>query len=176
MIHLTILGSGSAGNCALVETAKTRLLIDGGLSARQIAVRLAQCGINPIEIDGILLTHEHQDHAGALDVWCKQFATPIYCNRLTAEVLQTPRPELRKDWRYFTTGSEFAIGDFTIETFPVPHDAVEPVGFMLHHGNAALGFLTDLGTVTKLVQERIRHAHTLCIETNHDETPGVRGV
>jgi phosphoribosyl 1,2-cyclic phosphodiesterase len=169
MIHLTLLGSGSAGNCALVETGKTRLLIDGGLSARQIAVRLAQCGINPIEIDGILLTHEHLDHAGALDVWCKQFATPIYCNRLTAEVLQTPRPELRKDWRYFATGSEFTVGDITIETFPVPHDAVEPVGYMLHHGNAALGFLTDLGTVTKLVQERIRRAHTLMIETNHDE-------
>ncbi len=169
MIHLTILGSGSAGNCALVEAGRTRLLIDGGLSARQIAVRLAQCGINPIEIDGILLTHEHIDHAGGLDVWCKQSATPIYCNRLTAEVLQTPRTELRKDWRYFVTGSEFTVGDITIETFPVPHDAVEPVGFLLHHGNVALGFLTDLGTVTKLVQERIRHAHTLAIETNHDE-------
>jgi len=169
MIHLTVLGSGSAGNCALVETARTRLLIDGGLSARQIGLRLAQCGINPLEIDGILLTHEHIDHAGALDVWCKQFATPIYCNRLTAEVLQSARPAARKDWRYFGTGAEFTVGDITIETFPVPHDAVEPVGFMLHHGQAALGFLTDLGTATKLVQERIRHAHTLCIETNHDE-------
>ena len=80
MFFVTILGSGSAGNCALVETAQTRLLIDGGLSARQIGARLALCGVNPLEIDGILLTHEHGDHAGALDVWCKQFATPIYCN------------------------------------------------------------------------------------------------
>ena len=73
MFFVTILGSGSAGNCALVETAQTRLLIDGGLSARQIGARLALCGVNPLEIDGILLTHEHGDHAGALDVWCKQF-------------------------------------------------------------------------------------------------------
>ena len=76
MFHVTILGSGSAGNCALVETAQTRLLIDGGLSARQIGARLAQCGVGPLEIDGILLTHEHGDHAGALRVWGKKYPTP----------------------------------------------------------------------------------------------------
>jgi phosphoribosyl 1,2-cyclic phosphodiesterase len=170
MFSVTILGSGSAGNCALVETPQTRLLLDGGLSARQIVLRLAQCGVNPLEIDGVLLTHEHSDHAGALDVWCKQFSTPIYCNRLTAEVLQRESPpRLRKDWRMFVTGSEFAIKDITIETFPVPHDAVEPVGFVLHHGGETLGVLTDLGVATKLVQERVRTAQTLIIETNHDE-------
>ena len=169
MFSVTILGSGSAGNCALVETERTRLLIDGGLSARQIGARLALCGVSPLEIDGILLTHEHGDHAGALNVWCKQFATPLYCNRLTAEVLQKDRPELRKDWRLFATGSAFTIKDITVETFPVPHDAVEPVGFVLHHGADALGVLTDLGQATKLVHERVRAAQTLLIETNHDE-------
>jgi phosphoribosyl 1,2-cyclic phosphodiesterase len=170
MFSVTILGSGSAGNCALVETPRTRLLVDGGLSARQIVLRLAQCGVNPLEIDGVLLTHEHSDHAGALDVWCKQFSTPIYCNRLTAEVLQrNSPPAARKDWRLFVTGHEFSIKDITIETFPVPHDAVEPVGFVLHHGEEALGVLTDLGVATKLVQERVRAAQTLIIETNHDE-------
>ena len=169
MFSVTILGSGSAGNSALVETPQTRLLIDGGLSARQIVLRLAQCGLNPLEIDGVLLTHEHCDHSGALHVWCKQFSTPIYCNRLTAEVLQTEAPQLRKDWRLFVTGSAFAIKDITVETFPVPHDAVEPVGFVLHHGDAALGVLTDLGVATRLVHERVRAAQTLIIETNHDE-------
>lgn len=169
MFFVTILGSGSAGNCALVETSRTRLLIDGGLSARQIGARLALCGVSPLEIDGILVTHEHGDHAGALNVWCKQFATPIYCNRLTAEVLQRERPELRKDWRLFVTGSSFTIKDVTVETFPVPHDAVEPVGFVLHHGAGALGVLTDLGQATKLVHERMRAAQTVLIETNHDE-------
>ena len=169
MFSVTILGSGSAGNCALVETPQTRLLIDGGLSARQIGARLALCGVNPLEIDGILLTHEHGDHSGALRVWCKQFSTPIYCNRVTAEVLQREDPDLRKDWRLFVTGSAFTIKDITIETFPVPHDAVEPVGFVLHHGDDALGVLTDLGTATKLAQERVRAAQTLLIETNHDE-------
>jgi len=169
MFFVTILGSGSAGNCALVETPQCRLLIDGGLSARQIVIRLAQCGVNPLEIDGLLLTHEHGDHTGALNVWCKQFPTPVYCNRLTAEVLQREADAQRMDWRLFVTGSAFAIKDLTIETFPVPHDAVEPVGFVLHHGDESLGFLTDLGVATKLVQERVRQAQTLVIETNHDE-------
>jgi phosphoribosyl 1,2-cyclic phosphodiesterase len=145
------------------------LLIDGGLSSRHIVARLAICGVNPLEIDALLLTHEHGDHTGALNVWCKQFPTPVYCNRLTAETLQSGADEKRIDWRLFVTGSAFAIKDLTIETFSVPHDAVEPVGFVLHHGGGALGFLTDLGVATKLVQERVRPAQTLVIETNHDE-------
>ncbi len=169
MFSVTILGSGSAGNCALVETPQTRLLIDGGLSCRQTVQRLALCGLTPLEIDGILLTHEHGDHAAVLDVWCKQWPTPVYCNRTTAETLQRARPELGKDWRYFQTGSAFAVKDLTIETFPVPHDAVEPVGFVIHHGAEALGLLTDLGKATRLVIERVRAAQTLLIETNHDE-------
>jgi phosphoribosyl 1,2-cyclic phosphodiesterase len=169
MFTVTILGSGSAGNCALVETPEARLLVDGGLSAKQTFLRLQQCGVNPIEIDGILVTHEHGDHAACLNVWCKQFSTPIYCNRLTAEALRHGAEDCRKDWRLFVTGSEFRIKDVTVETFPVPHDAVDPVGFVLHHGAAALGVLTDLGCATKLVYERVRQVSTLLIETNHDE-------
>ena len=169
MFHVTILGSGSAGNCTLVETPGLRLLVDAGLSARQMVERLRGCGVSPLEIDGILLTHEHSDHTRGIDVWCKQFATPIYCNRLTAEVLQTQEPKRPKDWRCFVSGSDFEIKDVTVQSFPVPHDAVEPCGFVLHHGRAALGVLTDLGFATKLVYERVRAVQTLLIETNHDE-------
>ena len=169
MFHVTILGSGSAGNCALVETPKARLLLDGGLSCLQIKQRLAMCGVNPLEIDGILLTHEHGDHAGGLDVWCKQFQTPVYANALTAEALKRQSPELAKDWRIFVTGSDFEIKDVAVQTFSVPHDAMDPVGFVLHHGALALGLLTDLGFATKLACERVRQAHTLVIEANHDE-------
>jgi len=169
MFHVTILGSGSSGNCALVETSKSRFLIDCGLSARQMVLRLEQCGVNPLEIDGILLTHEHSDHMSGLDVWCKQFHTPIYCNRLTEEVLKRMLPERQRNWRIFTTGRDIEIGDVTIQCFPIPHDAVEPVGFVIHHEQSALGFLTDLGFPTKLVYERVRQVQTLVIETNHDE-------
>jgi phosphoribosyl 1,2-cyclic phosphodiesterase len=169
MFYLTILGSGSAGNCALLETPKTRLLLDGGLSCLQIRKRLELCGISPLEIDGILLTHEHGDHAGGIDVWCRQFHTPIYANALTAEALKRQSPQLSKDWRIFVTGSDFFVKDVAIQTFSVPHDAMDPVGFVLHHGGSALGLLTDLGFATKLACERVRQAQTLIIEANHDE-------
>jgi len=169
VFHLTTLGSGSAGNCALVETPGTRLLIDGGLSTMQTKQRLAECGISPEQLDGILLTHEHGDHARCLAVWSKQFETPIYANSLTAEALRRNMPEGKQNWRLFVTGSDFCINDIAIQNFSVPHDAADPVGFVLHHGNASLGFLTDLGFATKLACERLRMAHTVVIEANHDE-------
>lgn len=169
MFTLTVLGSGSAGNCAVVEADQCRLLLDGGLSARQIATRLELAGIQPIDIDGILLTHEHGDHVCGLEVFCKKFAIPIYCNPLTGESMRHGSKLSGREWKYFQTGAEFCIKDITIETFPVPHDAVDPVGFVLHHGPLSLGFVTDLGFATKLACERLRQVHTLVVETNHDE-------
>jgi phosphoribosyl 1,2-cyclic phosphodiesterase len=170
MLAVTILGSGSAGNCALVETASCRLLVDGGLSARQIRARLEAAAVAPETIDGILITHEHIDHAAGLDVFCKNFHTPIYCNALTADALRrSGREECRKEFRLFQTGAEFTVGDITVQTFSVPHDAADPMGYVLHHGGASLGFCTDLGFATKLVHERLRNVATVIIETNHDE-------
>jgi len=170
MLAVTILGSGSAGNCALVETSACRLLIDGGLSARQICRRLATASVDPAAIDAILITHEHGDHVGGLDVFCKKFETPVFCNALTAEAIKrSSRGDHRKNFRLFLTGSDFPVGDLTVQTFAVPHDADEPTGFVLHHDGASLGFCTDLGFATKLVYERLRTAATVVIETNHDE-------
>ncbi len=171
MFTLTVLGSGSAGNCALLTTEHCRLLVDAGLSARQTVARLALLGLAPDQLDGVLLTHEHCDHASGLDVLCRKFKDlPIYCNALTAEVLRHDGGCLAAHghWRLFKTGGDFEIKDIAVQTFPVPHDAVDPVGYMFHHGCAALGYLTDLGFATKLVHERVRTATTLLIETNHD--------
>jgi len=172
MFSLTMLGSGSAGNSALIATDHCRLLVDGGLSARQLVVRLALCGFAPNELDGVLLTHEHGDHVCGLEVLCRKFQVPIYCNRLTAEAIRYPgAPGLReyRNWRIFRTGSSFSVCDITVETFPVPHDAVEPVGYTFHAGRSALGYVTDLGQATRLTIERLREVETLVIETNHDE-------
>jgi phosphoribosyl 1,2-cyclic phosphodiesterase len=166
-----MLGSGSAGNSALVATDHCRLLIDGGLSARQILTRLALCGIAPEQLDGILLTHEHGDHVCGLDVLCRKFQIPIYCNALTAEAIRYGCDSLgaHRNWRIFRTGAEFSVCDINVQTFPVPHDAVDPVGFAFHAGSGGLGFITDLGYPTKLLVERLRKVQTLVIETNHDE-------
>jgi phosphoribosyl 1,2-cyclic phosphodiesterase len=165
--QLTVLGSGSSGNCALVETAGTRVLVDAGLSARRMANALGAIGVQPHQIDAILITHEHSDHAAGVAVWSKRHQTPVYANRLTAEALS--RGTEGTAWRIFSTGADFTIGDLNVQSFAIPHDAAEPVGFVLRHAKAALGFLTDLGFATRMVTERVREVHTLVIETNHDE-------
>src|SRR5450432_2168842 len=169
MFRFTVLGSGSAGNCALVETERVRILVDAGLSARQILNRLALLGLKPDEIDAVLLTHEHGDHTGGLEVLCRRWDVPIYTNALTADALRhAGQLESHRNWRLFQTGRDFAVEDIDIQNFQVPHDAADPVGFVLNHASGALGVLTDLGQVTKLAFTRIRHVTTLFIETNHD--------
>ena len=165
-----MLGSGSAGNSALVATDHCKILVDGGLSARQVVLRLEQCGVTPEQIDGVLLTHEHGDHVCGLEVLCRKYALPIYCNALTAEAVRYGGSlDRHRNWRIFRTGSEFSICDITVQSFPVPHDAVDPVGFAFQAGPRSLGFITDLGYATKMLVERLREVHTLVIETNHDE-------
>ena len=164
-----MLGSGSAGNCALIATDHCRILVDGGLSARQIVLRLALCGIAPNELDGVLLTHEHGDHVCGLEVLCGKFQVPIYCNALTAEAIRYGSLGEHRNWRIFRTGATFSICDITVESFSVPHDAVEPVGYTFHAAGSALGYITDLGQATRLTIERLRQVQTLVIETNHDE-------
>ncbi len=166
---VTLLGSGSAGNCALIEAGGERLLIDAGLSARQITLRLETLGVDPESLSGIVLTHEHCDHVAGVRVLCKKRAIPVYCTRLTAEVLGKHELAEHRDVRQFSPGADFTIGRFGFHAFAVPHDAVEPVGFVVEHGGATLGFLTDLGICTKMAMERVRGVQTLVIETNHDE-------
>src|SRR5437764_5885170 len=164
-----MLGSGSAGNSALVATDHCKILIDGGLSARQIVLRLEQGGVTPEQLDGVLLTHEHGDHVCGLEVLSRKFEIPIFCNALTAEAIRYGSLGEHRQWRIFRTGSSFSICDVTVESFPVPHDAVEPVGYTFHAGGSALGYVTDLGHATRLAVERLRPVQTLVIETNHDE-------
>ena len=165
-----MLGSGSAGNSALITTNHCKILVDGGLSARQIVLRLEQCGVTPEQLDGVLLTHEHGDHVCGLEVLCRKLEIPIYANSQTAEAVRAGCSlDQHPNWRIFRTGAEFKICDVTVQTFPVPHDAVDPVGFAFYAGSSGLGFITDLGYATKMIVERLRHVHTLVIETNHDE-------
>ena len=170
-MKVTILGSGSSGNCSLIESDRTCLLVDAGLSGRQIKERLALLGRSIEQITGIVLTHEHGDHTRGLTVLCKQRAIPVYANRLTAEAISSD-PERNAavpiSWRLFATGSSFEIGDLTVESFSVPHDAQDPVNFVVRHNGYTVGVLTDLGHATKLVADRVRATDVLIVEANHD--------
>lgn len=166
-MQLTILGSGSSGNCAYIETDHTRILIDAGFSLREIRKRLASIGKTPENLDGILVTHEHSDHIQGLLALSSKLQIPVYCNRLTGEEIQY-KLETRLPCRLFSTGSAFDVGDITVETFTIPHDAQDPVGFMLRTSDGNIGFLTDLGHATKLVLDRVKTANVLVLEANHD--------
>jgi phosphoribosyl 1,2-cyclic phosphodiesterase len=166
-VRLTILGSGSSGNCAYVETDDTRVLIDAGFSLRQIRQRLATIGRVPENLTGILVTHEHSDHVQSLPLLSGKLGIPVYCNRPTQEAVEY-QSKARLTCRLFTTGASFEVGDITVETFTIPHDAQDPVGYLLRTSAGNIGFLTDLGHTTRLVLERIRPAHALVLEANHD--------
>jgi phosphoribosyl 1,2-cyclic phosphodiesterase len=166
-VALTILGSGSSGNCAYLETAETRILIDAGFSARQTRQRLAAIGRAPEGLSGILITHEHSDHINGLVGLATKLNIPIYCNRATREAMEF-QLQSKFDCRIFETRKSFEVGDILVDTFDIPHDASDPVGYLLHTPAGNIGFLTDLGHATKLVLDRIRSANVLVLESNHD--------
>jgi phosphoribosyl 1,2-cyclic phosphodiesterase len=168
MLEITILASGSSGNAALVRTETTSFLVDAGLSTKELTLRLASCGVEPRDLSAILVTHEHGDHTKGLAQWSKKHATPIYCNRQTAAVLRDKVLDFN-GWKIFESGSEFVLEGTTIRSFLIPHDAVEPVGFVIRERSHSFGFLTDLGHATTLVTESLRGVDGLLIEANYDE-------
>ena len=137
-VRLTILGSGSNGNCAYIETDDTRILIDAGFSARQIRQRLATIGKAPENLTGILITHEHSDHVQGVAALAQKLHIPIYCNRLTGEVIQS-QCTAGLGFRTFVTGASFELGDLLVETFTIPHDAADPVGFTFRVEGVKIG-------------------------------------
>jgi phosphoribosyl 1,2-cyclic phosphodiesterase len=185
-VQFTILGSGSAGNCAYLETAEARVLVDAGFSPRQIRLRLAEIGRTPEHLTAILITHEHSDHISGLLGLADKLQIPVYCNRDTQdatiwalksrlakkkagdELASADYLKAKIDWRLFQTGDRFEVNDLLVETFSIPHDASDPVGYLLHTARGKIGFATDLGHTTKLVLERIRAANVLVLESNHD--------
>jgi phosphoribosyl 1,2-cyclic phosphodiesterase len=168
MLSITVLGSGSSGNCAVIRTDRSRFLVDAGLSARRITQRLEEVGLSVSELDGILLTHEHGDHTAGLEILCRKYEVPLYCTALTQETLLSGFAKAKPKWRLMQTGSAFDFQDLRIECFPVPHDAVDPVGFLIQDEESRLGVLSDVGFITNLIRDRLKGVHTLFMEANYD--------
>jgi phosphoribosyl 1,2-cyclic phosphodiesterase len=169
MIEFTVLGSGSSGNAALVRCAGGLLLVDAGLSASQLTARLQAAGVDPADLRGILLTHEHGDHTRGLRVFTQRYKVPVLANLQTREVLRDNLPG-SGHWKIIPCGGSFDFAGFQIETFRVPHDAVDPMGFVLRAGGTSLGILSDLGHATTLVRSRMQALDALFIEANYDAT------
>ncbi|RME70712.1 MAG: MBL fold metallo-hydrolase [Verrucomicrobia bacterium] len=173
-IRFTILGSSSSGNCALLVTDDCTVLIDAGFSARKIGGMLEEVGLTPDAIDAVFLTHEHSDHCAGINGLCRKRPLKVFANRGTATVLHR-KLRNRPDWQIFETGTCFEFRGLEVESFQIPHDATEPVGFIFRHGHGDLlsprrsvAWVTDLGYAPELVRQRIRDVDILVLEANHD--------
>jgi len=172
-MRFCILGSGSSGNCALLQTGQTRVLVDAGFSARKTGQLLAAVGESLEHIEAIFLTHEHGDHAAAINGLARFPQIKVFANAATARAVQADVGH-HVDWQLFETGTRFIFRDLEVQSFSVPHDAQDPVGFVFASGNndllsprRRLAWLTDLGYAPLHVHEHIRTADVVVVEANH---------
>ncbi|MEI7899891.1 MAG: MBL fold metallo-hydrolase [bacterium] len=163
-----MLASGSKGNCIYVSGGGTALLVDAGLSAREIVARLQAVGIEPEAIQAVLFTHDHVDHYRGLEVFSRKYPVRIFANEGTAAGIELGCTKLACVWEIFETASTFEIGGLRIEAFTVSHDAADPVGFVFDDGVSRLCLATDLGQATPLICSKLSHCHAAILESNHD--------
>jgi phosphoribosyl 1,2-cyclic phosphodiesterase len=166
-VRITVLGSGSGGNCTLLESGGTRVLVDVGFGPRSVRRRLREAGLALGKIDAVLITHGHRDHVAGLPSLVEQLQIPVFLNEGTREEVASLNGTDRQE--SFESGSPFAIGTFEIEAFDVPHDSAQPVGFRFSAEGMKGAFATDLGEITSSIIPFLSSCQWLVLESNHDE-------
>ena len=161
-----MLASGSSGNATLVSTGRTRLLVDAGLSRRELRRRLAALGEEFDRIDAVLISHEHSDHVSGLPVIAKSLKVPVFLTKLAAAAIDWNGCEPRIET--FQAGACIAVGDIEIDTFTIPHDAADPVAFCFRSQGLKAGLVTDLGYIPDSIRFHLRGVDLLLLESNHD--------
>ncbi len=172
-----MLASGSTGNAAFLATSKTRILIDAGLSVRDLTRRLAEIGEKPEDIDAVLITHEHSDHVAGLPRfirWREKAKKPVrvFASRLTTPLIDweidPAKSECPPPVETFQAGSGWTVGNIAVQSFTIPHDAIDPVGFCFYAEGIKIGIATDLGYVPDSLKVHLRRVQILLLESNHD--------
>ncbi|HVJ72804.1 MAG TPA: MBL fold metallo-hydrolase [Casimicrobiaceae bacterium] len=161
------LGSGSEGNGLVVEVGTSRLMIDCGFGVRDTAARLARLGLAPRDLDAIVVTHEHSDHVGGVAAFAAKQAIPVWLTFGTLSVVGERFACMDRVYG-FDSHDRFAVGAIEVHPFPVPHDAREPVQFVVTDGTVRLGVLTDIGMSTPAVERALSGCDALVLECNHD--------
>ena len=161
-----MLASGSSGNSTFVATERTRILIDDGLSFRELSSRLASIGETTQKLDAVLVSHEHSDHVSGLPLLLRKVRIPVYLTELTAPAIAwndcVPCVEA------FQAGCRFSIGDLEVDSFTVPHDATDPVAFAFRAAGVKVALVTDLGYIPESIKYHLRGTDLLVLESNHD--------
>ena len=173
-VSVSMLASGSRGNCALVASSTTKILVDAGISCRETFKRMKSLGEDPHSLSAILITHEHCDHINGLATLAKKLRIPIFMTGATHQAWARAmrdengvRPQLERFER-FESGHTFQVGDIAVRPFTIPHDAADPVGFTFRTEGIKMGFATDLGYLPASVRDHLRGCDVLVMESNHD--------
>ncbi len=174
MIRFSLLGSGGRGNALLIASPSTKILIDSGLSFKGIRERMAALSESLVDLDAVFVTHEHNDHVGGLGVLARKLDVPVFMtpetyDHLPLSVGKIPRVEL------FEAGDDIAVDSLLVSSYSVPHDAADPVSFVVRWGEVKLGIACDLGHAPNLVKTRLRGAHALILESNYCPDMLLRG-
>jgi phosphoribosyl 1,2-cyclic phosphodiesterase len=152
-----------------VGGGKTNLLIDAGLTGKKIQEALRQIDVSPCDINGIVITHEHDDHIKAAGILSRRFNIPIYANTNTWEAMSNKIGDVsEKNIKVFDGYYPFEIGDITVIPFPIPHDAAKPCGYSLIHGKKKATIATDIGYASDIVKNNIKNSDVVLLEANHD--------
>ncbi|MFW8052515.1 MBL fold metallo-hydrolase [Vagococcus fluvialis] len=169
---ISVLASGSSGNCLYVETGKKKLLVDAGLSGKKITSLLAEIDRKPEDLDAILVTHEHRDHIHGVGVLARKYKLDIYANEKTWQAMDPLIGNVSFEQKnIFNMGQVMTLGDLDIESFGVSHDAADPQFYQFHKDNKSFVVLTDTGYCSDRVRGIIKNANGYLMESNHD--PGM---
>lgn len=166
-MKICVLGSGSKGNCTLVESGDTAILIDAGFSGVEIRRRLNSIGRSIEDIAAVLVTHEHNDHIRGAGILSRQARIPLYANSATYSATGKRLGKLFSRSE-FGTGEPFQLNNLQIHPFSVSHDTADPVGFIISDGVSRVGYCTDTGKITTLIEHHLQECEALILESNHD--------
>jgi phosphoribosyl 1,2-cyclic phosphodiesterase len=173
-LGVCVLASGSKGNAIFISSGDTSLLIDAGLSGIEIERRLRSRGLDPKNLDAILVSHEHSDHIQGVGVLSRRYKLPVYINSKTRKSAVSQLGNLY-DFKKFECGSMFTINDLSIHPFSISHDAQDPCGFTINQNGTKIGIATDLGIATSMVKAHLQGCTLLILEANHDEQMLING-
>ena len=180
-MRVTVLGSGSTGNAVLISTDRTKVLVDAGMSAREIMRRLGAVGVDRDELDAVLITHEHSDHAGGLRILLRSIKCPVYISKITEDSFYDTlaggtngdsesskrQAALRDRTVEIESESEFRIGDIDFEPFSVPHDAADNFGFVAKNDGVRIATLMDFGHINDRIRVKLCGCDAIIVESNH---------
>lgn len=175
-MRFSSIGSGSAGNGLIIEQGATRLLLDCGFGLRDAEQRLARISLTPNQLTGILITHEHEDHAGGVFKLARKYRIPVWLTHGTFRMVEKNLPTELIQLNIIDSHTRFNIDEFEVSPYPVPHDAREPVQYVFSNGDKTFGVLTDTGCSTPHIQAMLSGCDALMLECNHDIDMLMNGI